>query len=90
MYIVPDLLELQFPQITQGYFSNRDHSGSDKLNILCNWICMEMLVRKRSWLSIKTELGLQNQSALESHFISVTGLSPQEFADFWSLHTHGI
>lgn len=83
MYIVPDLLELQFPHVIQGYFSRKVHSREDKLKILCNWICIELIANKRSWSSIREELKLEENNPLESYFHSTMGLSPQDFADYW-------
>ncbi len=83
MYIVPDRQDLQFPQISQGYFSLKGFSRDDKLKILCNWICYELTAKERNWLSIREELKLEDYNNLEFYFYTTTGLNPQEFADYW-------
>lgn len=85
MYIVPDRLELRFSQISQGYFSLKGCVPEDKLNILCNWICYEMIAKGRSWLSIREELALDDDNALEPYFSGITGFSPQEYSDYLKL-----
>jgi len=83
MYIVPDLLELRFPQINYGYFSSKEPTDEDKLNILSNWICHELTTGKKNWIAVKRELRLEENSELEIHFLQVTGLHPREFARLW-------
>ncbi|MBB6479423.1 hypothetical protein [Spirochaeta isovalerica] len=80
MYIVPDLLERQFPQMSRGYFALKGFPPEDKLNILCNWICYEMTVNRRSWLSIREELMLDDDNTLEKYFLKVTGFTPADFS----------
>jgi len=83
MYIVPDILELQFPQVSQGYFHNKSFSPEDNLNILCNWICFELISKGRSWLSIREELKLEDNNSLEPYFYRATGFNPRDFAEYW-------
>jgi hypothetical protein len=84
MYIIPDRLELQFPRIKQGYFSIKGYSGKDNLKLLCNWICIELIQKERSWRSIREELKLDDDYFLESFFCKSTGLYPQDFARYWN------
>ncbi|MBN2656421.1 MAG: hypothetical protein JXR86_05115 [Spirochaetales bacterium] len=79
MYLVPDLLELQFPGMSRGYFSAKGFSPTDKLNILSNWICHEIIINRRSWASLRAELGLEENSLLEIYFRDVTGYTPEDF-----------
>lgn len=85
MYIVPDRLELQFSHIRQGYFSLKGYVPEDKLNILCNWICYELIARGRSWLSIRKDLQLEEDNPLEPYFFDAMGFYPQEYADHWKI-----
>lgn len=83
MYIIPDMLELLFSHIHQGYFSIKGYSREDNLKILCNWICRELIINERSWLSIREELNLDDDNLLEPFFYKSTGLHPQDLADYW-------
>ncbi len=83
MYIIPDILERQFTHIDQGYFSIKGYSHEDTLKILCNWICLELIKKERSWLSIREELKLEDDNLLEPFFYKSTGLNPQNFSDYW-------
>ncbi|MDA3810261.1 MAG: hypothetical protein PF518_07995 [Spirochaetaceae bacterium] len=55
----------------------------DYLKILCNWICLELIEKERSWLSIRDELNLNDDNFLEPFFYKSTGLNPQDFAEYW-------